>query len=380
VTTAAITIAREALLPALALAVRAVERRNTIPILANVLIRAGDGRMTVTGTDLDAEIAVTRSCAVEGGGVAVTLPANNLHDIVRKLPEGSEVRLAGDEAGGMWTVSAGRSRFRLPFLPAGDFHEMSAGTFDHGLDLAAADLSAMIGTVRFAISTEETRYYLNGIHLHQDAGEAGAVLVAVATDGHRLAKTMCPLPAEADGMPSIIVPKKTVELIERMLPEKGSVRLDLSEAKIRLSFDDGEGSVTLVSKLIDGTFPDYRRVVPAGNPNRYTVARAALAAAIDRVVTVSTGKGSAVKYAFAGTELTLAASSPDAGSAEESLSLAAGEGQPVEIGFNGRYCLDLLAAAGGEEVVFELGDAGAPALVRPARGGPSLFVLMPMRV
>lgn len=378
-TAAAITIGREALLPALALAVRVVERRTTIPVLSNVLIRAGDGRLTITGTDLDAEIAVSRKCAIEGAA-EVTLPANNLHDIVRKLPEGCEVKLAGDTGDGMWTISAGRSRFRLPFLPASDFHELSAGEFACGFDIEAATLKTMLETVRFAISTEETRYYLNGIHWHEDEVDGAAKLIAVATDGHRLAKSVLPLPDGAAGLPSIIIPRKTVELVLKMLPEKGPVRVDVSDVKLRLTMGGEESGVTLVSKLIDGTFPDYKRVVPGGNPNRYTVTRAPLADAIDRVLTVSTGKGNAVKYAFAGDGLTVTAHSPDAGSAEDQIEIAGVEGDPVEIGFNGKYCLDLLAAAGGDAVIFELGDAGAPALVRPAQGGDTLFVLMPMRI
>lgn len=378
-TAAAITIGREALLPALALAVRVVERRNTIPILSNVLIRAGDGRLAITGTDLDAEIVVSRKCAIEGAA-EVTLPANNLHDIVRKLPEGSEVKLVGDTGDGMWTISAGRSRFRLPLLPASDFHELSAGEFACGFDMEAATLKTMLETVRFAISTEETRYYLNGIHWHEDEVDGAAVLIAVATDGHRLAKSTLPLPDGAAGLPAIIIPRKTVELVLKMLPDKGPVRLDVSDVKFRISMGGDETGVTLVSKLIDGTFPDYKRVVPAGNPNRYTLARAPLADAIDRVLTVSTGKGNAVKYAFAGDGLTVTAHSPDAGSAEDQIEIAGADGDPVEIGFNGKYCLDLLSAAGGDEVIFELGDAGAPALVRPAQGGETLFVLMPMRI
>lgn len=378
-TAAAITIGREALLPALALAVRVVERRTTIPVLSNVLIRAGDGRLTITGTDLDAEIAVSRKCAIEGAA-EVTLPANNLHDIVRKLPEGCEVKLAGDTGDGMWTISAGRSRFRLPFLPASDFHELSAGEFACGFDMEAATLKTMLETVRFAISTEETRYYLNGIHWHEDEVDGAAKLIAVATDGHRLAKSVLPLPDGATGLPAIIIPRKTVELVLKMLPEKGPVRVDVSDVKLRLTMGGEESGVSLVSKLIDGTFPDYKRVVPGGNPNRYTVTRGPLADAIDRVLTVSTGKGNAVKYAFAGDGLTVTAHSPDAGSAEDQVEIAGVEGDPVEIGFNGKYCLDLLAAAGGDAVIFELGDAGAPALVRRAQGGDTLFVLMPMRI
>lgn len=372
--TASITIAREALLPALAAAVKAVERRNTIPVLQNLLLRASDGALTLTGTDLDTEIAVTRSCKVEGT-VETTLPAQALHDIVRKLPDGSEVTLAGDDQA--WTVSAGRSRFRLLCLPASDFHEMTAANVTHTFELSAASLLSMIATIRFAISSEETRYYLNGIHLHEGGSEDEPQLVAVSTDGHRLAKMPMPLPTDAAGMPAVIVHRKTVDLVSKILSDKGTVTIGLSEAKISLTTEDG---TIIVSKLVDGSYPDYRRVLPSGNSNRFVVDRQALFNAIDRVTTISAQRGSAVKFAFGKEELVLAATNPDSGSAEEELSIDCTAGEPVEIGFNGRYCLDMLAACDADSVAFELGDAGAPALVRPVDAGAAEFVIMPMRV
>lgn len=374
----ALTAARGVLLPALALATRVVERRNTIPVLSNVLLRAGEGMISITGTDLDIDITVSRRIGLDGGETAeVTLPAASLHEIVRKLPDGAELRLAEDGSG-MWQISAGRSRFRLPFLPVSDFPTMAAGELSHGFIMGAAELRRMLETVAFAISTEETRYYLNGVHLHAEEDETGQRLVMVATDGHRLAKTSCALPDGAAGMPGIIVPRKTVDLLAKVLPDKGDVSVSLSAAKIMVSAEDGEGSVTLTSKLIDGTFPDYRRVVPQNNPHHIAVDRAMLAAAIGRVTTISTDRSHGVKFAFTQGELKLTTRNPDAGDAEETLALESGEA--VEIGFNGRYCLDLLNAVASEAAVFELGDAGAPALVRAAEGGPAIFVLMPMRI
>lgn len=375
-----LTVARGVLLPALALATRVVERRNTVPILQNILLQAGEGMVKITGTDLDAEITVSRKCGLDSAETAhVTLPSANLHEIVRKLPEGCDVRLAR-ESEGMWQVSAGRSRFRLPFLPASDFPTMAACTFQHEFRIEAHVLRHMLETVAFAISTEETRYYLNGVHWHVDEAGDAPRLVSVATDGHRLATTSCPLPEGAAGMPGIIIPRKTVDIITRILPEQAGVRIGVSDSKIRIRVEDGDGAVSLVSKLIDGTFPDYRRVVPQGNPHHFPIDRAALAAAIGRVTTIASERGHGVKFTFADGELKLTSRSPDTGDAEETLSLSGGPGDLVEIGFNGRYCLDLLNTAVSDAVTFELGDAGAPALVRPGEGGPVSFVLMPMRI
>jgi DNA polymerase-3 subunit beta len=370
--TSSIVVSRAALLPALATAVRVVERRNTIPVLSNLLVSAEAGSLTIRATDLDIQIAATLACQLAGPATSTTLPAQNLHDIVRKLPDGCEVTLSGDDR--EWTVSAGRSKFRLPCLPAGDFPVMPAVDAGETFRLPAETLRRAIDSVRFAISTEETRYYLNGIHLHRDQGDG---LIAVATDGHRLARAPMQLAAPID-LPSVIVPRKTVEQVSKLLPDKGEVQLGLSASRISLELD----GVTLVSKLIDGTYPDYQRVVPQGNANRFLVDRAQLSAAVDRVTTISAGKGSAVKFSFGNGEVRLAASNPDAGSAEETVPISLLEGAPVEIGFNGRYCLDMLATSTAENIVFELADGGSPAKVVPdgADEWSPYFVIMPMRV
>ncbi|MGB3415739.1 MAG: DNA polymerase III subunit beta [Mesorhizobium sp.] len=370
-----IVIGREALLPAMTTVQRAVERRNTIPILANVMISAEAGQLTLTATDLDMEITTRRTCQLAGPAVTVTLPAGNLHDIVRKLPEGCEVQLSGDEQ--TWTIAAARSKFRLPCLPASDFPSMSRADMPASFRLPAETLARMIDTVRFAISTEETRYYLNGIHWHRDA--ESDLLVAVTTDGHRLARVAVATPEGAAELPPVIVPRKTTEVVTKILPAKGDVAIEVSQTRISFALDDG---TTLISKLIDGTYPDYRRVVPQGNPNRFLVDRAALAAAVDRVITISAGRDSSVKFGFGDGELLLTTNNPEAGSGEDGMAVVMQAGAPVEIGFNGRYCLDLLAACTSENVIFELGDAGSPARLVPAvdDANSPYFVLMPMRV
>ncbi len=370
-----IVIARAALLPALATVKRAVERRNTIPVLANVLIAAETGTLTLTATDLDMEITAGAACQLAGPAVTTTLPANSLHDIVRKMPEGCEVQLSGDAQ--TWTIAAGRSKFRLPCLPPSGFPAMSHTEMPASFALPAETLARMIETVRFAISTEETRYYLNGIHWHRD--EAEKLFVAVATDGHRLARFAAGLPEGAVELPPVIVPRKTTDVLTKILPAKGEVTVCVSQTRVSFALEDG---TTLVSKLIDGTYPDYRRVVPAGNGNKFLVDKAALAAALDRVTTISAGRGSAVKFGFGGGELTLAAHNPDAGDGEDGMAIVMQDGGPVEIGFNGRYCLDMLAACTAENVIFELGDAGSPARIVPDGGDADspYFVIMPLRV
>ncbi|MCF6112357.1 DNA polymerase III subunit beta [Mesorhizobium muleiense] len=371
----AIILSREALLPALGLVSKAVERRSTIPVLANVLLTvdAAAGTLTITGSDLDCELRTKLSCQA-GKDEAFTLPSAILHDAVRKMPDGAEIALVAEKD--FATLSAGRSRFRIQVLPATDFPTMDAGSLSHSFELDAGQVERMLDTVSFAISSEETRYYLNGIYWH-----AGETLNAVATDGHRLAKFAAPLPEGAAGMPAIIIPRRTVGLIRQLIGDKGAVQVSLSDLKIRVETSQG----TLLSKLIDGSYPDYQRVIPANNANHFTVEREALAKAVDRVATVFSARGSAVKFAFAaGGNLALTTNNPDAGSANDEVTIEHGEGDSVEIGFNGRYCLDMLNAAEAERLVFSLGDPGSPTLIQPEAadetGLKPLFVLMPMRV
>lgn len=381
-----LALKRDALLPALALAGKATAKNSTIPVLQNMLLAVAGGRLTLTGSDLDAEISASTDCA--DADLSTTLPAGTLHDAVKKLPDGADISLDIEPAAA--TLVSGRSRFRLPVLPASDFPLISAGEFSHEFTVPAERLAAVIDTCSFAISTEETRYYLNGIHWHQDEGVDGPMLVAVATDGHRLAKLDFNRPQGADGMPAIIIPRRTVGLVKTMLPAKGEVTVSVSPTRIRFRLDSQEagsaGGATgtgktfgmLTSKLIDGTFPDYKRVVPQANRNRWRIERTALAAALDRVTTISV-RGAAVRFRFDGPELSLSAANPDAGSAEDSLAVELLEGDPVEVGFNGRYCLDMLSATVAKTLSFALGGPGDPAVVTPD-AADGLFVLMPMRV
>jgi DNA polymerase-3 subunit beta len=370
-----VTVERSELLKSLGHVHRVVERRNTIPILANVLIRAEGGNLSLKATDLDLEVIETIAAEVGTGG-ATTVPAHMFYDIVRKLPEGAQIVLeaSGDRA--VLAIRAGRSRFTLQTLPESDFPDLAAGEMTHSFKLGAADLRRLIDKTQFAISTEETRYYLNGIYFHVAGAGNAQTLRGVATDGHRLAQLDLPLPEGAAGMPGIIVPRKTVGEVQRLIEDgEAEVLIELSQGKIRFTF----ARVVLTSKLIDGTFPDYARVIPVGNDKELVVDKKEFEQAVDRVSTVSSERGRAVKLSLSTGKLMLSVTNPDSGSAAEEVEVEYGA-EPLDIGFNSRYLLDIAAQIDGESAVLRLADPGSPTLVedRPAKG--ALYVLMPMRV
>ena len=354
---------------------RVVERRNTIPILSNVLLNATGASLELKATDLDLEVTETTAAKVETAG-ATTVPAHLLYDIVRKLPDGSEIMLRTDEDGGSMSVISGRSSFKLQCLPQSDFPELSAGSFSHIFRIDSAALRGLIEKTQFAISTEETRYYLNGIYFHTIESGGKLKLRSVATDGHRLARAEMDAPAGSEGMPGIIIPRKTVSELQKLVDDPDvAVTTEVSDTKIRFTI----GSVVLTSKLIDGTFPDYQRVIPSGNDKAMTIDRQTFAAAVDRVSTISSERGRAVKLSIADGQLTLAVTNPDSGSATEELA-ADYSSDPIEIGFNARYLLDVAAQLSGSEARFMLADAGSPTLIQDTADEHALYVLMPMRV
>src|SRR5215203_628412 len=370
-----VTVERAALLKSLGRVHRVVERRNTIPILANVLIRADKSKLSLKATDLDLEVIDGVNAEISPGG-STTVPAHMFYEIVRKLPEGSQIVLeaSGDRA--MLAIRAGRSRFTLQTLPESDFPDLAAGEMTHKFTLAAADLKRLIDKTQFAISTEETRYYRNGIYLHTMGNGKATMLRAVATDGHRLAQVELPLPAGAAGMPGIIVPRKTVGEVQRLIEDGGAeVAIELSQGKIRFSI----GDVVLTSKLIDGTFPDYARVIPLGNDKELVVDKKDFEASVDRVSTVSSERGRAVKLSISSGRLLLSVTNPDSGSATEELEIEYGA-DPIDIGFNSRYLLDIASQLDGEVAVLRLADPGSPTLIQDKDAKGALYVLMPMRV
>ena len=368
-----VTIERSAFLRALNHVQSVVERRNTIPILSNVLVQASGAELKLTATDLDIEIVESVAAMVAVGG-STTVPAHMLYDIVRKLPDGAQLELDQGPDMGRVSIFAGRSRFALQALPPEDFPDLASGELTNRFTVAAADLKGLIEKTRFAISTEETRYYLNGIYLHEVP--AASVLRAVATDGHRLAQAQIARPDGAKGMPGVIVPRKTVlEVVKFIEGVDDDVEVALSSSKIRFSV----GNLVLTSKLIDGTFPDYERVIPRHNDKVLEVDTALFSSAVDRVSTISMEKGRAVKLNIGAGKLVLTVNNPDSGSAEEEV-VANYDADPIDIGFNARYLMDVAGQIKSENMVFNLADAGSPTIVRDPGDAQALYVLMPMRV
>jgi DNA polymerase-3 subunit beta len=364
------TIERATLLKSLSHVQSVVERRNTIPILSNVLIEAReDGSIRLMATDLDLQVDESVPANVTQPG-ATTVSAHTLFDIVRKLPEGSQVEFTAAE--GKMQIVAGRARFNLSTLPRDDFPVIAEGELPTRFELPAATLRQVIDKTRFAISSEETRYYLMGIFLHV----ADDQLKAAATDGHRLARVTVAKPDGADGMPDVIIPRKCVAELRKLLDEvEGTVEVSLSPTKVRF----GLGSAVLTSKLIDGTFPDYNRVIPTGNDKLLKLDPKTFANGVDRVSTIASEKTRAVKISLDRDRVTLSVTSPENGVATEELAADYGA-DGIEIGFNARYLLDILHEIEGDTVEVHLADAAAPTLLRENDKSSALYVLMPMRV
>jgi DNA polymerase-3 subunit beta len=370
-----LVIERGELLAALGHVTSVVERRTTIPILSNVLLRTTGSSLELKATDLEREV-IEQTKADVGAQGAVTVPAHMLHDIVRKLPEGSQVEIRRDAEKERLSLAAGQARFALQTLAPEDFPDLAAGDLPHTFEIAAQELKRLIDKTRFAISTEETRYYLNGIYFHiADAGKKSA-LRAVATDGHRLAQVELARPKGADGMPGVIIPRKTVHELHRLIEASSeTVKVGVSPSKVRFEI----GTVTLTSKLIDGTFPDYGRVIPQGNDKEMRVVNAEFMGAVDRVSTIASERGRAVKLNIGSDKLVLSVNNPEGGSATEEIGVTYAA-QPLEIGFNARYLLDIAGQLEGEEARFLLADPGSPTMIKGSEDDGALYVLMPMRV
>ena len=369
------SIERAALLKAVSQAQSVVERRNTIPILANVLIEAEGSDVSFRATDLDIEVVDKAAAQVERAG-ATTVAATTLHEIVRKLPDGALVSLTADNAAGRLTVEAGRSNFSLATLPKEDFPVMATSEYASNFSANAAVLRRLFDKSKFAISTEETRYYLNGVYMHIAEGDGGKKLRCVATDGHRLARIDADMPVGAADMPGVIVPRKTVGELRKLLDDDDmEIAVSVSETKVRFATP----LITLTSKVIDGTFPDYTRVIPQGNTRKLEVDAADFARAVDRVATVSSERSRAVKLQLDEDRLILSVNAPDSGAAEEELAVAYSD-ERLEIGFNAKYLLEIASQVDRENAVFMFNSSGDPTLMREGNDTSAVYVVMPMRV
>lgn len=370
-----IDVERNDLLRVMSRAQSIVERRTTIPILSNILFEAVENRVYCRTTDLDIEIVDVLKASIVGNG-AVTVNANTLYEIVRKLSEGSRVNLSYDQQKGRLEIKSGKSEFSLSTLSKDDFPMMASSDYECNFSISADELRRLFEKSKFAMSSEETRYYLNGVYLHCGEQAGVKVLRAVATDGHRLARVDCDLPIEADKIPGVIIPKKTVGEIRSILDGlEEKVAVSVSPNKIRFS----NSVTTITSKVIDGTFPDYSRVIPKENKNRMEVDADDFSRAVDRVSTVSLDKARAVKLILSDDKLMLSVNSPESGTASEELVVSYSD-EPIEIGFNSKYLQELASQVDKENAVFFFNSSGDPALMQEGKDQSAIYVVMPMRV
>ena len=369
------SIEKNSLLKSVSQTQSVVERRNTIPILGNVLIEAEGGKVSFRATDLDIEIVEITNAQVEQDG-ATTVAANTLYEIVRKLSDGSTVSLTNDGSTGRLIVESGRSNFSLATLPKEDFPVMASSEYETNFYVTSIALKRLFDKSNFAISNEETRYYLNGVYMHTAEHNNNKVLRCVATDGHRLARIDTVLPIDADKMPGVIIPRKTVSELRKLLDDDDlKIAVSVSETKVRFA----TAEITLTSKVIDGTFPDYNRVIPSEHARKLEVDAVMFSQAVDRVSTVSSERSRTVKLSISENKLILSVNSPDSGAAEEELPVKYND-EDLEIGFNAKYLLEISGQVNKENAVFMFNSSGDPTLMKEGTDDSAIYVVMPMRV
>lgn len=371
-----LTIDRAVFLKALSHGQSVVERRTTIPILSHVLLQTTDAGLTLSTTDMDLALQEMIPAEIHEPG-AITVSAHMLFDIVRKLPDGLAIDLSLNPENGQLTLKAGRSKFNLSSLPIDQFPQLTQGDLPHAFQLETTTLKRLIDRAKFAMSSEDTRYYLNGIYLHAHGDGTNKILRSVATDAHRLACIEAAIPAGAEDIPGIIVGRKTVTEVRKLLDEtEGNVSVRLSPTRIEFVLPNA----ILSSRLIDGSYPDYEQAIPTGNDKQIILDAKSFAAAVDRVATVATDKLRVIKMHVSNNTITLSAASHELGSAVEEIPVDYAGDDAVEIGFNARYLLDIAQQIGDDEAQIMLADGSSPALIRGMNDSESLFVLMPMRV
>jgi len=359
---------REALLKPLQAVIGVVERRQTMPILANVLLSVKGGQLSITATDLEVELVATMDIEVETPG-EVTVPGRKLLDICRALPEGARVSLS--QSGERVTVRSGRSRFTLATLPAAEFPSVDEVAADKSIEIPQSVLAKLLDKTHFSMAQQDVRYYLNGL-LIETSGEH---LRAVATDGHRLA--LCQSKVEGSKLPDkqVIVPRKGVLELQRLLGEEGSVELALGANHIRLQLD----GIRFTSKLIDGRFPEYERVIPKNPKNLLTTDKETLRGALQRTAILSNEKYRGIRLMLRKTGLLLQAHNPEQEEAEEEFEVNY-EGEDLEIGFNVNYLQDALGAVDSDDVVLGFVDATSSCLMQEPGNEDCKYVVMPMRL
>lgn len=371
-----LAIDRSVFLKALAHVIGIVDKKTTINILNHVMMEAMPEGLKLTTTDMDMALIEMLPAMVAAPG-STTVSAQMLYDIVRKFQDGAMVELTVNQETGQMTVRSGRSRFNLSCLPAEDFPKLDHGELPFSFTMTCSALKRLIDKARFAMALEETRYYLNGLHFHTFIRDGHVYLRAVATDAHRLACIDMLAPAGAEGMPGIIIGRKTVTEIRKLLTDtEEPVKISLSDRRVEFALP----AATLSARLIDGVYPDYEQAIPPSNDKRLIVSSKDFVSAVDRVATVTTDKLRVIKMNVVENALMLSAATQELGSACEEIEVDFPYVQPVEIGFNALYLLDIAQQIPDEEAEIYLCDGDAPAIIQSMKDKESLYVLMPMRV
>ena len=355
-----------------------VEVRHTLPILSNIVLSAENNELSLSSTNLDIFCSDKIDAEIVNSG-EISVPAITFFEIVKRLPSGSDVILSMGDEDTELILKCGRSKFNLSTLKTEDFPILSDKDLSTNFVISADELSRMIDKTKFAISNEETRYYLNGIFFHKAESNSIKFLRAVATDGHRLAQYDIPLPQGAEEITGIIIPKKTVFELRKVLDDAdGDVNVSLNENKIKFSFNN----LKIISKVIDGTFPDYTKVIPQNNDKKFKTNNSELKNAIDRVSAVAINeetKSKAIKLTIENNKLNLSVESQSKGSAKEEIDISYSN-EKVDIGFNSRYLLDICNEVDGDEIDVNLLDSISPAIILDKTDENLFFVLMPMRI
>ena len=363
-----LTASRDVLLKPLQAVIGVVERRQTMPILANVLLVAKDGQVAITATDLEVELVARADVAVEAAG-EVTVPGRKLLDICRALPDGAEVLMA--LAGEKLNLKSGRSKFSLMTLPAAEFPVVEDINAGHSVTVSQGTLARLLEKTHFSMAQQDVRYYLNGLLL--ETGDKH--LRAVATDGHRLA--LCEVVLEDETLPEqqVIVPRKGVLELQRLMGGEGELKIELGSNHVRIQLE----GIRFTSKLIDGRFPEYERVVPQDTGNQLTADRASFRSALQRTAILSNEKYRGIRLIIKAEGLILQAHNPEQEEAEEEVEISY-SGEDIEIGFNVNYLLDALGVIESDEVALAVVDGNSSCLLREPGNDECKYVVMPMRL
>jgi len=363
-------VAKQVLLKAIANVNGAVEKKNTIPVLQNIKIEAKDDKVVLLATDMDILVTSSFESDMKNSG-STTVPAQMFFDIVRKIPDGSSVMISQDSPTIM-QIKSGKSKYSLPCIDASEFPNLSEGELSAEIEVEAEKFAKMIDKTRFAISNDETRYYLNGLFLQALQKDSGFELRTIATDGHRLALSF--LVSDLKAPFGVILPKKSVAEIRRIIDGSKKVKIAVSRVKIKITTDQA----TIVSKLIDGEFPDYDKVLPKNNTQIAVINRRNFFDCVDRVSTVATDKHRSVKLIIENGKMSLQVNTNDGSFAYEELDVNY-SGERIETGFNSRYLLDIIGQIDKEELLMRFKDGASPALIE-AKDMSSVFVIMPVRI